>query len=534
MQDPVFPAKTRKDIFLVSLMLMLAAGCFLRVAQLGRFPLQLNQDELSNIYDGYAIAETGADRWGEQFPLILRGFGKSDYRPPLYAWLCAVTAKISVYSDITGRLPSAVLGSISLFLLFFLARKMGGILFALVALLFLVLSPWHLMYSRSASEGAMLPSFFLLLAGSCWVIAREKLYPYFWLLLTGLIVGLGTNAYQASKLVFLLFAVLVVADLLKQANQKIGRIFVFGLGCFVGALPQLLVLVLRPDQFFSRANGSMMPYTFTFEYFSELARNIVSNLAPDFLFFRFGEYNNLTIGRLLTVEVFFFYLGLFYLAKVLRKDQPFKPLHFYLILLIGILPSALTYENPHALRASGIVALLPLLSAAGVMFIYQNLKSPAWRNVFLGISTACIIANGLYFTDTYASSTELKSTDQQPFIVAAAKKVNELKLGFDKIFVERLGTQDYVYYVYYTGMKPREFQQAKKIVKQDVWDNVEQIDNFYFRLGSELADQKPEPGKKELYVMTSRRPDLVLVDSVVSGRWKILFYTGKQQLPLSK
>ena len=44
---------------------LLAVGAFLRFYQLDQYPLGVHQDELSNIYDGYSLAQTGADRFGD-------------------------------------------------------------------------------------------------------------------------------------------------------------------------------------------------------------------------------------------------------------------------------------------------------------------------------------------------------------------------------------------------------------------------------------------------------------------------------------
>ena len=104
-------------VFYAVLAGILVLGALLRLLYLEQYPLAVNQDELSNIYDGYAIAETGADRWGQKYPLILRGFGSMDYRPPLYAWLSAIPIKLFGASVYSGRLVSAVLGIASLVLL---------------------------------------------------------------------------------------------------------------------------------------------------------------------------------------------------------------------------------------------------------------------------------------------------------------------------------------------------------------------------------------------------------------------------------
>jgi 4-amino-4-deoxy-L-arabinose transferase-like glycosyltransferase len=108
-----------------SVIILLIIAAFLRFYNLEEVPLPVNQDELSNIYDGYSIAETGADRWGDKYPFLLRAFGDADNRPPLYSWVCAASIRVFGYSITAGRAPAGIIGIFSLIFLFLVARKIG-------------------------------------------------------------------------------------------------------------------------------------------------------------------------------------------------------------------------------------------------------------------------------------------------------------------------------------------------------------------------------------------------------------------------
>jgi len=189
---------SRRELVFVAILLLV--GFWLRLYALDQYPLGVHQDELSNIYDGYSISETGADRFGDKYPLQVRGFGERDYRPSLYAWLAAVPIRLSGFSVTAGRLPSAIFGFASLVLLYGFARRMGGATFGVLALLLGVLSPLHIQYSRVAHEGSMLPAAFLILALLLWqraAIARFAILPTVWV---GLAIGISANPYQSSRL----------------------------------------------------------------------------------------------------------------------------------------------------------------------------------------------------------------------------------------------------------------------------------------------------------------------------------------------
>ena len=63
----------RRELVFVAILLLV--GFWLRLDALDQYPLGVHQDELSNIYDGYSIPETGNDRLGDKYPLQVRGFG---------------------------------------------------------------------------------------------------------------------------------------------------------------------------------------------------------------------------------------------------------------------------------------------------------------------------------------------------------------------------------------------------------------------------------------------------------------------------
>jgi len=138
---------------------IIVVACALRFVALDRYPLPVHQDELSNIYDGYSIAQTGADRAGTRFPIIVRGMGPGDYRPAMYAYFAAATTGLFGFSTWAGRLPAALLGSLTVVLIFLAARSLFGKRGAVIALVLATFSPILIQYGRQAHEGACLPPF---------------------------------------------------------------------------------------------------------------------------------------------------------------------------------------------------------------------------------------------------------------------------------------------------------------------------------------------------------------------------------------
>jgi len=508
-----------------TLIIILSVAFFLRIYNLDNYPSQLHVDELSNIYDGYSIAETGADRWGVKYPVILRAYGESDNRPPMYSWLSAISIKTLGYSVFAGRLPSVILGMMSLLLLFFTARKIGGNLFAYLTLLIAALSPWHIMMSRLALEAATLTPFFMILTIYLFIRARESNYRSFNIICLGLCIGFATSAYQSAKLIFFLASVLLFIDLFRNSPHRVKTALLFVLGTGIGALPQLYAAIAMPDQFFSRATGTLMAFSFSFDYFKALGKNFYLNLSPQFLFLNFGSYNNLTIARLLTVEMSFFYIGLILFYWKFKDNKNLNPIYIYLFIILSILPGSLTFDNPHALRSSCNTVLFPMISAAGIVIICDVIKNKNFRTISVFAISLIIILNSVSNIRVYVSNAELIGAGQQNLLVRLAKKINLYKDKYSHIYIEDIGNQPYMYIAGYCNMHPRQFQNAYKRIDGVGWDHFIQLDKYFF-LDKESITKATVKNKKDLLIFKSKQTNYLLIDSVDVHHEKMFFYAN--------
>jgi 4-amino-4-deoxy-L-arabinose transferase-like glycosyltransferase len=525
-----FPLPTRWTANLAVLTL-LGIAFMLRIYRLQDYPIQVNVDELSNMYDAWSIAETGADRWGSKNPVALRAFGDRDYKPALYVWLGAATVKMLGYSIFAGRFTSVWLAMLALLLLYLTAKKIGGRLFAFLSLLLATFSPWHLSLSRIGLESAIFPAFLVLLSLYLWVRAKEKNYPLPVLILLGLVVGLATSASQASKLTFFLVALTLLADLFIYSGQSYKKVLVLGCCCLIGAVPQLWAVLTMPERFTARANDTLMPFSYTFYYGSNLLRNFFSNLSPGFLFFSFSVFNNETIGRMLPVEFAFFYLGLFHLGKAFIRPLVLPAFYFYLLLVIVIIPSALTLGNPHALRVSGLVALLPMLTAAGILYVLNQIRDGRWKKVFLVITTSLVVANSLYFIGEYTGSEEFQNDQQENYLALMSAQLNQYKDRYSRVYLEDMGNMPYIYITHFCQIPPRAFHRAQKVIENRGLDHFIQLDKYYFLSPTEIDHQvKTYPGKS-LIVLKQRHRAYKLIDSIEAyNRKKIFFHESNKQV----
>ncbi|MBU0716630.1 MAG: glycosyltransferase family 39 protein, partial [Planctomycetes bacterium] len=254
-------------------LIVIIAGT-LRFAALDQYPLPIHQDELSDTYDGYSVASTGADRSGDRWPIIVRGMGPGDYHPGLYVYLAAITTGLAGFSVWSGRLPAAIAGMLTVLLVYAVARRTLGRRGALLALAFVAFSPVHILYSRQAHTGGCLPPLFIILV--VYLLLRlfngsneKRTGPatWWWAIAAGLVVGLFTSAYGAARLSALLLAMLGAGLIVVQfgLRQRDWRRMAITLGLFasavtVGALPQLYAMVAQPEEYFARASNVLLPF----------------------------------------------------------------------------------------------------------------------------------------------------------------------------------------------------------------------------------------------------------------------------------
>jgi len=94
-------------------------------------------------------------------------------KPPLGLWLEALSAKIFGFSGFSLMLPQAVVGILSILIVYHLVRRSFGPVAGLIAALVLGLTPISLVMSRDNNQDMMMV-FFLILAAWCVVVATER------------------------------------------------------------------------------------------------------------------------------------------------------------------------------------------------------------------------------------------------------------------------------------------------------------------------------------------------------------------------
>ena len=104
------------------LFLILALAAFLRFYQLGINPPSLDWDETAEGYNAYSILKTGRDEYGKFLPVIFKSFG--DYKPGLYVYVDVPFIAALGLNEVSTRLPSALAGILSVYLIYLICNKL--------------------------------------------------------------------------------------------------------------------------------------------------------------------------------------------------------------------------------------------------------------------------------------------------------------------------------------------------------------------------------------------------------------------------
>ena len=206
----------------ILLILIIVLGTLLRIVAVDKYPAGLNADEAAIGYNAWSLILTGQDEHKATWPIVFRSF--DDYKLPVYFYLVLPFVKVLGLNVWAVRLPSAILGSLSIWLLYLLVKELfrerENDRLALLAAFLLAISPWHLQFSRGGWEVNVATFFFLL--SSLSFIRSFKNVKYLFLFALSTVLALYT--YPSARVVLPLLmigtAIIFWNDFIKLFNKQ--------------------------------------------------------------------------------------------------------------------------------------------------------------------------------------------------------------------------------------------------------------------------------------------------------------------------
>ncbi|MFC1711843.1 ArnT family glycosyltransferase [Patescibacteria group bacterium] len=504
--------KNKKALLLIIVILAFV----LRFFALGLNPPEMFFDEMALGYNAFSIAKTGMDEHGNSFPTTyFTSFG--DYKPPVYIYAAVPMIKFFGLNSFTTRLPSALFGTLTVLLTYFLVleifkpKKEKHVL-ALLSTLLLAISPWHIFLSRVAYE-ANLAQFFIVL--SIYLFLKSFKNKCL-LILAAIFAGLSMYTFNSARLgVPLIFTGFIFYFFRKIKKNTKGLIISLVIGSIfiVGLIPHLTskegkirynevnifsnLDVIKDSNRRIEEDGnnilSRLVHNRRISYSLLFLKHYFDNFDLRFLFLN-GDVNprlhNQETGQLYLIELPLFLLGIYFLVK--KKGNPLFIIFYWL--LAGLIPASTARETPHALRSEIVLPIWQIITAVGIYYFFSKFKNKLFKFSFVFlyfISFFYFVHNYFcHYPKQFASFwySGLKSVTQYAY-----EKQND----YETIIFPDLG-RSYIAFLFYNSFDPLSFQKANKIYTQSAVLSgdlfvTKQMDKYYFHMPNEDLDTFNKP-----------------------------------------
>lgn len=500
------------------MILITCIGGILRFTNLDKHPNSLNVDEVSIGYNAYSILKTGKDEYGNLMPLSFKSLG--DYKPPIYIYLTALPIAIFGLNEFSVRFVSALLGTLTIPLIFFFLRFITEkISYALLATILLAISPWHIYFSRMGSES--LTALFFTIAGMfCFLQVLNSKKVWFIPSIVLLITAMYTYHAQRVFLPLMIAATLLLAWKRSKLSRKesvlpvivlVSLTSAFLISIIVGSgANRAQMTVITNDVEFIRyvlvdpinnTSGfiSEVGTLFNNEYLllaSYWIRKYLAYFQPSFLFYNslgMTQGSSYGMGILYLFEVPLLLMGIYILV---RSALTYK---YFIILwiLMGIFPASLTLNEQHPIRTLVIMPMVLLISAIGAMSLWQwtcQHMTKIQRGIVVGIFGVFITWNLGWFFLMYtvhfpSQKGEGIMEGTRESVLVALEHSNE----YDQIIYDPVRGVDgpyimnapHAYILFYSQYDPNQYHQLPKNADEESFS----FDKFSIRKINWVEDQ---------------------------------------------
>lgn len=437
--------KPDQKILTFAFIIFFFLGLFVRFYKLSEIPISLYHDEMDYVFTGEALARFGTDITGQWRVGQLRPLKTLNYTAELPALFHALSQLFFGFGPSTGHLPAAIFGLLTVLLLaYFVYRLSKNYFLSLVALLLIMLNPWHVHLSRMGYEAVISLFFQVIFLLSVFLISTyknrqisAKVIFYYLLLFSSLFLTFFT--YHGSKFlaVVLVFAACIWIFFQKQSTKR-KLFFSFSLFFLLGLLlfhtinlQQAGQFGLRDAEIFSLDSLSQLVDKQRKLSFSNQIEEIFINKAVVLLkellsryLFVFDPYR-LTISgyesgfQFSLVVHGFFYLSSIPLFLIGLKWwlKNYQRIFYFLLLFILVSPitSAITIGYQAIFRSALTYLLLLVFIAGGVAASFEYLAKFKKKTLLSFALLLFFFLESSNFTYNYLSRYGIVSADNHYF-----------------------------------------------------------------------------------------------------------------------
>jgi 4-amino-4-deoxy-L-arabinose transferase-like glycosyltransferase len=393
--------------------IILLAG-ILRFVKLDSVPASLYWDEVSQGYNSYSILQTGRDEHQEFLPIArFQAFG--DYKAPVYIYLDVPFIFIFGKTSLAVRFPSALFGTLTVLVTFFLVRELFGrrkldkevrneknhlgsfslsqTHIALLSAFFLAISPWHIQLSRVAYEGNVATFFTVCGAWLFFVSIRRNMWFF---ILSVISFVLAFYAFNAHRVFVPLLVIFFVAVYLREFWHHKKQTIIAGCIGIMMLLPYISFFkspesklrfnevniftdldVVKKSNEWTQYNASnpLAPLIHNRRvlYGFSYIQHYLDFFNPTYLFIS-GDVNprfsSQDVGELFLWELPLLLVGIYTVANGNKKTA----IILFGWFLLAPVAAATARETPHALRSATFIPTYEIFIAIGFLFLVNLVK----------------------------------------------------------------------------------------------------------------------------------------------------------------
>jgi hypothetical protein len=332
------------------------------------------------------LAEMGTDlplKYGNieevlngSYPIFFTSFPG---RESLFFYFASIPAMIFGLSFLTIKFSAAVVGTLTIPALFFLARRLFNVEVGLYGALLLAINHWHIALSRIGYRAVLIPFFiFVLLYLFARAVDRRRDWDFAFV---GLWTGLGMYTYSSWLLAPIALGLALVTHAIARRDLSIQSILRFGviaaIGGFLVWVPLGRYIVDQSDTYFGRvatrvtSEEQQLPPDVVGTFANNLKRTLAMfNYHGDSVFVVNVPY----MREMEFATAVLFIIGTAYFLVRWRHGYNVASLSLFIVMLA---PSALSIafpnEAPNSDRSSGGMAVAFLFAALPLVLLRQHL-----------------------------------------------------------------------------------------------------------------------------------------------------------------
>jgi 4-amino-4-deoxy-L-arabinose transferase-like glycosyltransferase len=493
----------RRQYILLGIICIIAV--LLRFYHLGDYPQGLHKDEAFLGYNAYSILKTGKDMSGNIFPIHIQSFL---YSPAGYAYFSIPFIYLFGLDAFSIRFASALFGSLTVFLTFFLTKELftnekRKVFISLISAFLLSITPWHINLSRSATENVLVVFFLTsgILFYLYWIKKQRKLWLLFFSFLSFFITLFIYQAPRAFLPFFIPFLIFIFKE--RIINKK--HFYVMTLLFITSILiPLFLILYsntlslriktvsifstqgtkLVIDEQIAEDGVSHIPafaarlfHNKIIGFSNVFLQNYMGHFSYDFLFTDNSlpiRYKVPSVGVLFLYDLPLLLCGVWFLIKSNKKIAYFI-LGWILIVPIG---SALTFDDvPNVQRTLIFFPALSIISANGLLFLSQK---QLLKRVCFPLLTSIICLSMLFYLHEYYIHARIhRPWYRNEGYKELVREVSFLTPRYKKAVITDKEAAPTIFFLFYTVFDPKVFQKQTLYTKMHDFDRID-FANFTF------------------------------------------------------